>query len=460
VLASRPVAALVRQFGARLVTDLVREQLAALRDGVRAGRLDGPALAAAVRAPRLAAAIHAAAATLLEPRPRPVINATGVIVHTNLGRSVLSPAAAREVATAATSYLDLEYDLLAGERGQRMAHLEPLMARLFPGAAFTVVNNNAAAILLCLRALSLGREVIVSRGELVEIGGSFRIPDILAVSGARLREVGTTNRTRAADYERALGPATGVILKVHTSNFRIVGFTEQAPLSALAALAARAGLPLVVDWGSGDLIDLAPLGIRDEQPVSRLLAEGAGLVTFSGDKLLGGPQSGFVVGRPELVERVRREPLARVVRLDRLLIGALQRTLAAYVQGREQVEVPTLRMLAIGPGELERRAARLCREIARRTGAGRWLSVVDGISRPGGGSSPGGERPTRLVCVETPGGDAAGLDRRLRGGTPPVVGRIHEGRLLLDPRTVAPEEEPRLVARLAEALAEELRARR
>jgi L-seryl-tRNA(Ser) seleniumtransferase len=245
-----------------------------------------------------------------------------------------------------------------------------------------------------------------------------------------------------------------LILKVHTSNFKVVGFTEQTGVSELAGLAERAGVPLVVDWGSGDLVELDPLGIRDEMPVARVLDEGARLVTFSGDKLLGGPQAGFVVGAPDLVERVRKDPLARVCRLDRLRLGALHRTLAAYVTGRAFEEVPTLRMLAIGAEEIGRRAEALLSEVLKRTGANDSIEIVDGVSRTGGGSSPSGERPTRLIAVSGPSGDAGRIERRLRAEDPPIVGRMHEGRLLLDLRTVSPEEEPVLIERLTRALAE------
>jgi len=455
VLASRPLAPLIRAHGRALITDLVREALGELRVAVRAGRLDAAGLRAEVRPTALARRIGAVAESLLAPRPRPLINATGVVVHTNLGRSVLSAEAARQVAEVAAGYVDLEYDVPAGRRGSRLSHLEPLMRRLFPGHDFIVVNNNAAAILLCLRALSRGREVLVSRGELVEIGGSFRVPDILAASGARLREVGTTNRTRLSDYEQAVGSRSGCLLKVHSSNFAIVGFTESTSIAALAGLAGRVELPLVVDWGSGDLVDLTPLEIRDELPVARVLEQGADLVTFSGDKLLGGPQAGFVVGRPELVRRLRRDPLARVCRLDRLLVAALHRTLAAYVRGTAFEELPTLRMLAADVEQIGRRASRLRREVGRRTGLGRLIDVVDGVSRPGGGSSPSGERPTRLLSVAAPGGgDAEGLARALRLGDPPVVARVQQGRLLLDLRTVLPEQD----ARVGDALAAVLEA--
>jgi len=452
LIASRPVSALARKYGAGLVTELLREQLDELRGRVRDGRLEGRDLRRATAVSTIAREVERVASAELRPRPRPVINATGVVVHTNLGRSTLAEAAAQQVAAAARGYLDLEYDVEKGGRGNRLSHLEPLMRRLFPGHGFTVVNNNAAAIMLCLRALGRGKEVLISRGELVEIGGSFRVPDILAASGARLREVGTTNRTRVGDYEKALTPKSGLILKVHTSNFKIVGFTEDAPIRSLARLARRKGIPLVVDWGSGDLVDLEPLGIGDEIPVAKVLEEGADLVTFSGDKLLGGPQAGFVVGRDDLVARARRDALARVVRLDRLLLGAVHQTLAAYVRGSAFEDVPTLRMLASTVQEIDRRASRVKREVARRTGAARLLSIVDGVSRTGGGSSPTGERPTRLLSVAAPQGDAASLERRLRGGDPPIVGRIQDGKLLLDLRTVLQGQEATLIDRLADAI--------
>ena len=454
LLEGRSLAAALASYGTGLVTDLVREHLERLRKEVRSGKLEGAALERAVRPGVIAGAVAEAARLALMPRPRPVINATGVVIHTNLGRSTLSAAAAEQLRNAARGYLDLEYDVETGGRGNRLAHLEPLMRRLFPEHAFTVVNNNAAAILLCLKVLSRRREVVVSRGELVEIGGSFRVPDILSASGARLHEVGTTNRTRSSDYRTAISSKTGMILKVHTSNFRIVGFTEETTVGRLARLAQEAGVPLVVDWGSGDLVDLAPLEIRDEVPVARILEEGADLVTFSGDKLLGGPQAGFIVGRDELIQRIRRDPLSRVCRLDRLLLGALHQTLAAYVRGRAFREVPSLAMLALEVDELQRRASKLKREVARKVGSAKMLSVIDGVSRTGGGSSPTGERPTRLLAVQGPSGDAAPIERRLRAGSPPIIGRIQDGKLLLDLRTVLPEQDPVLTDRLAAALSE------
>jgi L-seryl-tRNA(Ser) seleniumtransferase len=430
---------LSRRHGTALVTGLLRERLAALRRSFDA---------AAAREDALAASVEEAAAALVSAQPVFVVNATGVIIHTNLGRSVLSRAAAGRVAEAATSYLALEYDLAAGKRGSRSTHLEPLLARLFPRRGFAVVNNNAAAILLVLRALASEREVVVSRGELVEIGGSFRVPEILELSGATLREVGTTNRTRLRDYAKAVSSRTGAILKVHASNFRIVGFTEEAGTAELAALARRGGIPLVVDCGSGDLLDLAPFGILDEIPVARILDDGADVVTFSADKLLGGPQAGIVVARRDLAERIRKDPLARVLRLDRLQIAALHHTLTAYVKGTALEEIPTLRMLALTPEEIGARAERVHAAVAERSG--REIRIVDGVSKTGGGSSPGGERPTRLLAIDCPEG-AARLERALRSGRPPVVARIQAGRVLLDLRTVLPEQDGALADAVVDA---------
>ncbi len=452
VLESGPFRPLARQLGSALATELLREELERIRRDIRSGTLSGQALRRAVTVSSITESVTAAARPFLSASPRAVVNATGVVIHTNLGRSVLSEDAAQRVAEAARSYMDLEYDLARGTRGSRLSHLEPLLSRLFPGRAFAVVNNNAAAILLALRALAKGKEVLVSRGEMVEIGGSFRVPEILAASGARLREVGTTNRTRAADYEGALSPRAGMILKVHTSNFRIVGFAEEAPVRALAAVARKAGLPLVVDWGSGDLVDLAALGIRDESPVRAILDEGADVVTFSADKLLGGPQAGIVVGKPDLVARMRRDPMARVCRPDRLMICALRETLLAYVRGRAFEEVPTLRMISLSPEEIGKRAEAVRAEVARVAGRRARLSIADGVSRTGGGSSPLGERPTRLLVVEVDSGDAGGIEEALRSSDPPVLGRVQEGKLLLDLRTVLPSQDRVLAARLREVL--------
>lgn len=456
LLESAPFDPVVEGLGRDLVVRLLREILDELRAVLEAA--EAPPVGPDRLAPEsLAREVKRRGRALLEPAPRMVVNATGVVAHTNLGRSVLSPRAAARVAEAACRYTDLEYEVATGARGHRMAHLAPLLAHLFPGRAALVVNNNAGAILLALRALARNREVVISRGELVEIGGAFRVPEILAASGARMREVGTTNRTRASDYEAAVGPKTGALLKVHTSNFRIVGFTEEVSVEALHAIGAPRGVPVVVDWGSGDLVDLAPAGIHDELPVSKLLEEGADLVTFSGDKLLGGPQAGFVVGRDDLVRRLARDPMARVLRLDRLMIGAIRETLSAYVRGRAFDEIPTLRMLRLSPEAVGRRARTVIDAVAARTGSAEGLTIEAGVSRSGGGSSPVGEVPTRLVVVALAGRDAGPIERELRQGEPPILGRLQDGRLLLDLRTVLEDQDALLAERLAEAVA---RARR
>jgi L-seryl-tRNA(Ser) seleniumtransferase len=452
LLDSQRFTRIVKRYGSDLATRLVRAEIARLREEIVSGLLPGSALERAVQASTVARAVEAAAAALLQPRPRRVINATGIVVHTNLGRSILSEPAAAALAQTAQHYTDLEYDLEEGGRGSRLGHLDGLMADLFPGAGFIVVNNNAAAIMLALRALARNKEVVISRGELVEIGGSFRVPDILAASGCKLREVGTTNKTRVADYADAIGKRTGAILKVHTSNFKIVGFTDQPKITSLARLAAKCGKPLIVDWGSGDLAGLAPLGIHDEIPVREILEAGADLVTFSGDKLLGGPQAGFVVGRPELIAKLRKDPLARVCRLDRLLTAALHATLVSYVSGRAFDEVPTLRMLALEGKEIGRRAKRVKATVAAKIGAAAQLAIIDGTSKTGGGSSPTGERPTRLLAVSVPDGDAGRIEQRLRGGDPPLIGRVQDGKLLIDLRTVLAEEDETVSTRLIEAL--------
>lgn len=351
------------------------------------------------------------------PRLRRVINATGVIVHTNLGRAPLAAEAIARVAEVARGYSNLEYDLSSGARGSRQDHIADILRRLTGAEAALVVNNNAAAVLLALAALAEGREVLVSRGELIEIGDGFRIPDVLARSGARLHEVGTTNRTRAADYERAIDADTAVMLRVHQSNFRVVGFTELPPLAQLASVARRHELPLVDDLGSGVLVELA-----DEPSAKESLAAGADLVTFSGDKLLGGPQAGIVVGRADLVERLRRHPLQRALRADKLTLAALEGTLALYLDAPERI--PVLRMLR--DDGVRARAERL----ASLTGG----AVEETVARVGGGALPLAELPSFACALEE------GLATPLRSAEPPVVGIFRDGKLLLDCRTLADDE--------------------
>jgi L-seryl-tRNA(Ser) seleniumtransferase len=369
-----------------------------------------------------------------------VINATGVIIHTNLGRAPLADAARARVLELGGGYTNLEYDLERGIRGSRAVHAELLLTRITGAEAAAVVNNNAGATLLVLAALAGGREVIISRGELVEIGGGFRVPDVLAQSGAILREVGTTNRTRAGDYSAAIGDRTALILRVHPSNFRIEGFTARPSLDELAALAHRFELPLVEDLGSGAL---APL-VKDEPLVADSLRAGADVVCFSGDKLLGGPQAGILVGRRDLIDRIRTHPLMRALRVDKLTYAALEATLIEYLAGRATQSVPVARMLSMRVEEVEARA----RELADRLRARGWqVEVLDGRSTIGGGSAPGVELPTKLVALSRAGESADTTEAALRHRRLPVIGRIERDRVVLDLRTVDPADD-RLLAEL------------
>lgn len=433
----------------RQAADQFLEGLRQRMQGASAGELAGMDLSVAALASLLAEEVG----RLLAPRLRPVINATGVVLHTNLGRSVLSAEACAAMIRAAASYSNLELDLATGRRGSRQAPVEGLLPQLTGAEAAYVVNNNAAAVLLALTALARGRDVILSRGELVEIGGSFRIPDVLAQSGARLVEVGTTNKTRLEDYRRALGPETAVLLKVHTSNYRIVGFTEEVPLAELAALAREAGLPCLYDLGSGSLQNLARLDITGEPSVGEALAAGADLVAFSGDKLLGGPQAGCLVGRRDLVDACRRHPLARALRIDKLCLAALEATLAHYLDDAvARDRVPTLAMLAATPQELEARARALWQGLAARLGEGARVALAPGTSRAGGGSLPEADLPTTLVAVSPARLGVAALEARLRAGEPPVMARVAGDCLLLDVRTLLPGQEEPLAAALETAL--------
>jgi L-seryl-tRNA(Ser) seleniumtransferase len=384
---------------------------------------------------------------------QPVINATGVILHTNLGRAPLTAAALEEFRRTATHYSNLEYDLEAGARGKRDVHAAQLLERLTGAEAAIVVNNCAAAVLLVLAALAKGGEVIVSRGELIEIGDGFRIPEIMAESGAALREVGTTNRTRAADYENAVSERTRLLLRVHPSNFTISGFTDKPSLEELVALSKRTGLPLVEDLGSGCLVDLSTAGIT-EPVVKQSIDAGVSLVMFSGDKLLGGPQAGIVAGKKELVTQVRRHPLFRALRVDKLTIAAMEATLGAYLRGAID-EIPTLRMIRLSVQELQRRTDGFLRELMPQLPAGEVeVDVVDGASLAGGGSTPTQSLPTKIARIASARYSAAQLEQRLRRAPAgiSVIARVEENRLVLDLRTVFPEQEARLLKTLAAAL--------
>jgi L-seryl-tRNA(Ser) seleniumtransferase len=398
-----------------------RSVLERAREEIRAGGEPGP----------LVDAVLEELARARRPSLRRVLNATGVLVHTNLGRAPLAEAALERVAEVGGGYSNLEYDLERGERGSRQDHLGSLLRRLTGAEAALVVNNNAAGVLLALAALAEGREVVVSRGELIEIGDGFRIPDVLARSGARLVEVGTTNRTRAEDYERAIGPDTALLLRVHQSNFRVVGFTERPSLGALAEIAKRAGVPLVDDLGSGAL---SPVG--DEPTPAESLRAGADLVCFSGDKLLGGPQAGVVVGRADLAERLRRHPLQRALRADKLTLAALEGTLALALDPATRGDVPVLRMLEEPLEQVRARAQRLAELVGGE--------VEETVARAGGGALPLAELPSAACAVEEE------LAEPLRLGEPPVIGIVRDGRLLLDCRTLT-DAEVEEVARAVDA---------
>jgi L-seryl-tRNA(Ser) seleniumtransferase len=412
LLADERIAALVERHGRPATLEAVRSTLAEARSDIRAGEDPG----------NLHARVEARLAELARPSLVRVLNATGVVVHTNLGRAPLSPSAAERVAEVARGYSNLELDLDTGVRGSRQTHVADHLRALIGAEASLVVNNNAAAVLLTLAALARDREVIVSRGELVEIGDGFRIPELLEQSGARLVEVGTTNRTRIFDYERAITPETAVLLRVHQSNFRIVGFTERAPLTELARLAQTRGLVLVDDLGSGALSELG------DEPFARdSLAAGAQLVCFSGDKLLGGPQAGIVVGRADLVERLRRHPLHRALRADKLTLAALEGTLALYRRPEHALtEIPVLRMLLDPVETVRARAVRL----AEATGG----TVEATVARVGGGALPLAELESFACAVEED------LAAPLRAGDPPLIGIVRDGKLLLDCRTLSDEE--------------------
>jgi len=379
----------------------------------------------------------------------PVVNATGVVLHTNLGRALLSSLAQSRLREVASAYSNLEMDLPRKERGSRYAHVEPLLRRLSGAEAALVVNNCASAVLLALESLARGKEVIVSRGELIEIGGEFRIPDIMRRSGALLREVGTTNRTHLKDYAGAIGPETGLILKVHTSNYRVVGFTAAVSSRELAELGRAHGIPVMEDLGSGCLVDLTRHGFPYEPTVPEVVAAGVDLVSFSGDKLLGGPQAGIVVGRAALVERLAHNPLNRALRIDKFTIAALEATLGAYEAGTALETIPTLRMLTEPLPSIRRRARRILLRLGADASRTLGAQIVESRSQVGGGALPTVELPTAAIALGTPDRPAERLDEALRGGRPPVLGRLLDDRLLLDCRTVLPADVPALASRLA-----------
>ena len=446
LLRGEAMQAVVAREGHAATVGVAREYLDRLRAEIAAGRLDETRLQAAVEG-----APNEIERRLRESHGyslRPVINATGVILHTNLGRAPLSRAALERVTEIAQGYCNLEFDLATGERGKRDGHVDHLFAGIFGDigreVATIVVNNNAAAVLLTLNALAEGGEVIVSRGELVEIGGSFRIPDVMAKSGAVLREVGTTNRTRIADYEQAINERTKVLLRVHRSNFSITGFTEQPSLEELSALGRRHSIPVMEDLGSGDIFDLPSVGVRGEPTIAASLRAGVDVVTFSGDKLLGGPQAGLITGGRDLVAKVRGNALFRALRVDKMFYAALEATLLAYLR-EDYDSLPALRMMRLTEEAIDERAEHLMPKLHISSPQIK-VEVVATWSVIGGGSAPGSTLPTRALAVSSPDMGADEIARKLREWETPIIARVEDGRVLLDLRTVEPEQDAVILA--------------
>ena len=442
--------ALSKRVDRSLVVEVARAVLAEIRTRI-AG--DSNVTVAGLGAASVEELVTAEVERILSRSLQPVINATGVILHTNLGRAPLSAAVVEEFRRTATHYSNLEYDLETGARGKRDVHTAELLMRLTGAEAAIVVNNCAAAILVTLAALARGGEVIVSRGELIEIGDGFRIPEIMEHSGAILREVGTTNRTHLADYENATNEKTRLLLRVHPSNFKVTGFTDKPSLEELVALSQRTGLPLVEDLGSGCLVDLSEHGIN-EPTVRQSIEAGVGVVTFSGDKLFGGPQAGIIAGEKDLVARVRRHPLFRALRVDKLTIAALEATLGAYLRAAWD-EIPAMRMIRMTPQELKRRAENFIRELRPELPLDEVeIEIAEGTSLVGGGSTPSQSLPSKVIRIASARYSATKLEQRLRCAPSgiSVIARLEDDRLVLDLRTVFPEQESLLVATLAAAL--------
>ena len=441
LLRSQELAGLCQEYGETMVADGIRKEVDALRQKILAGQLDTlpvredlcSCIAQRVRWDSL-------------PSFRQVINGTGIVLHTNLGRACLSEKAAQAAADAARRYSNLEYDLQSGNRGTRYSHVEALLCQLTGAESALVVNNNAAAVLLILSALTQGGQVPVSRGELVEIGGSFRVPEIMEACGAQLKEVGATNKTHLSDYEKAIGPETRAIMKVHTSNYRIVGFAETPALSDLVALGHRYDLPVIEDLGSGSLLNLERFGLHDEPSVQDSIKAGVDVVSFSGDKLLGGPQAGIILGRKVYLDKLKKHPLTRAMRVDKMTLAALEATLRSYAAENEE-EIPVIGMLA-ATAETLLAKAKLLQAMLQEAGISPQIVSVEG--RVGGGSVPNQGLPSYAVAF---GGNVNALEEKLRLGMQPIIGRIHDGRYLLDVRTLWEADFPLIVTAIKEALA-------
>ena len=450
ILGSPELGEISKAYPRALTLKAVHAVLERLRVQAEAGKVEDPSL---FELGKILENVRVALAAMARSSLRPVINATGVIVHTNLGRSILAGPALERFGAIAGSYSNLEYDLGKGKRGSRHSHVESILEELTGAEAGLVVNNNAAAVLVSLDTLGRGREVIVSRGQLVEIGGSFRIPDVMRRSGARMVEVGTTNKTHLRDYEEMIGPDTALLLKVHQSNFQVIGFTEQVDTAELVALGRRSGVPVMEDLGSGCFVDFSKYGLVKEPTVQEVLAQGVDLVTFSGDKLLGGPQAGIILGRRNLVDAIRKNQLSRALRIDKLTLMALEETLKLYRDEQQALrEIPTLKMIVQPYTELKAKAGRLLRLIGKPLGEGFRLELVDGSSRVGGGALPLFSMPSRLLCIRPARLSANQIENFLRSYDPPVIARVESDRVLLDLRTIQ-DSEMKVVAGAVRALA-------
>lgn len=435
MLQTDPIPEALSMHPRKLVLDAVRQVLDEARERLLKGEEPGPA---GIGQPELASLAAERVERLARFTLRRVVNATGIIIHTNLGRSLLAEQAVERLHLICSGYSNLEYDIERGERGSRHAHAEAILRELTGAEGALVLNNNAGAVFLALNTLAPGREVVVSRGELVEIGGSFRIPDVMSGSGAILREVGTTNRTHLKDYSSAINEQTALLMKVHTSNYKIVGFTAEVGLEEMVGLGRKHGLPVIEDLGSGCFVDLAPFGLQGETTVQETIRTGADLVTFSGDKLLGGPQAGIMIGRRDLIERCKKNPITRALRVDKMTLAALEATLRLYRDERQALEhIPTLRMIAASASELEARAEALAAQLRALPGSSALdVAVRPGFSQVGGGSLPAQNLPTSLVAVTSGKYTPNTIEQNLRNADPPVIGRIESDAFIMDVRTM------------------------
>lgn len=441
VLSLPPLVSLLETYPKPTLLAAVRNVLAALRADSTNGTLSSP-----IEESKLCRLVEAELERIVAPSLHPVVNGTGVVIHTNLGRSLLAKSACSQMQEVAHRYSNLEMDMATGERGERNVHVEALLCELTGAEAAIVVNNNAAAVLLALSGIAVGKEVVVSRGELVEIGGSFRIPDVMRMSGCILKEVGTTNRTHLKDYQGGISPETALLLKVHTSNFSVVGFTAEVSIDQLVCCGRDSGIPIMADIGSGSLLDLSRYGIPGETPVQEYIKAGVDIITCSGDKMLGGPQAGIIFGKKDIITRLRKEQILRALRIDKLRLAALEATLRLYRDERQAVaEIPTLRMLTLQTATLKAKATSCIRRLRTRIPSSVALTVVAGNSQVGGGSLPLLDLPTFLIAIAAEGWSPQQLDSAFRCCKIPVMGRIHKGEYLLDLRTLQDDDIPALI---------------